>query len=428
MSIMLTVMSLRNSFQVQKTITGMNSSSTSSNTTTTTTPENDFNRRPHPQPVQEHNDTEFSACLLVMDDNHFLIEWLSYHYHVLNLRYLVIMVDPNSRTSVTPILDRWRTSTTTTSPQKQQQTTTNTTTTTTTTTMNLPTMTIVEWNDTILFTQAQLNHALLRIPSQVERHRYRQKNFMAQCMKHMKEHGRGWTLLLDSDEFLVLNYDTLQQRNKNDTNYNVTATSISEPGSVLTLLQSNHPGQTDKYLPRVCVPIPRKRFGVLESSHEEIFHQVPYGTTRNDTNEDLQSTSTSNNGSSYQLQYLFNASNFQTLRWRWHGPPNSLPINKVSKAIIHVGRIEFMKNITVTRTIHRPLINYCKYRGMHITSEQSLLIIHHYLGTWEQYSYRDDARKGKQRSYKVRVFYFFVYVTPQKGTKVFIWENDCLLL
>jgi hypothetical protein len=25
----------------------------------------------------------FAACLLFMDDNHFLIEWLAYHYHVL---------------------------------------------------------------------------------------------------------------------------------------------------------------------------------------------------------------------------------------------------------------------------------------------------------------------------------------------------------
>lgn len=50
----------------------------------------------------------YSACLLTMDDNSRLPEWLSYHYFALNLRYLVVAVDPNSRTSPSAILDRFR--------------------------------------------------------------------------------------------------------------------------------------------------------------------------------------------------------------------------------------------------------------------------------------------------------------------------------
>ena len=45
----------------------------------------------------------FSACMLIKDDNDLLNEWLAYHYHVLNLRYLVVAVDPSSATSPTPI-------------------------------------------------------------------------------------------------------------------------------------------------------------------------------------------------------------------------------------------------------------------------------------------------------------------------------------
>ena len=41
-------------------------------------------------------DEAFSACMLVMDDNHRLTEWLAYHYHVLPLRYLVVAVDPKA--------------------------------------------------------------------------------------------------------------------------------------------------------------------------------------------------------------------------------------------------------------------------------------------------------------------------------------------
>jgi hypothetical protein len=49
-----------------------------------------------------------SACLLVMDDNHFLIEWLAYHYEVLPLRRLIVARDPRSRMSLSHILRRWK--------------------------------------------------------------------------------------------------------------------------------------------------------------------------------------------------------------------------------------------------------------------------------------------------------------------------------
>ena len=42
-----------------------------------------------------------AACLLIMDSNHLLIEWLAYHYHVLRLRHLIVAVDPRSTTTPT---------------------------------------------------------------------------------------------------------------------------------------------------------------------------------------------------------------------------------------------------------------------------------------------------------------------------------------
>jgi hypothetical protein len=44
---------------------------------------------PNP-PVPADGYSTFSSCLLVMDDNHRLTEWLAYHYHVLPLRYMVV--------------------------------------------------------------------------------------------------------------------------------------------------------------------------------------------------------------------------------------------------------------------------------------------------------------------------------------------------
>jgi hypothetical protein len=57
---------------------------------------------------EEGEDESFSACLLIMDDNHRLSEWIAYHYFAMPLRHLVVTVDPRSRTSPVKILDRWR--------------------------------------------------------------------------------------------------------------------------------------------------------------------------------------------------------------------------------------------------------------------------------------------------------------------------------
>ena len=55
----------------------------------------------------ESADESFSACILWMDDNHRLEEWLAYHYYLLKLCYVVLNVDPWSKTSPQAIVDRW---------------------------------------------------------------------------------------------------------------------------------------------------------------------------------------------------------------------------------------------------------------------------------------------------------------------------------
>jgi hypothetical protein len=35
------------------------------------------------------NETDVSACLIVKDDNHWLIKWIAYHYHVMPLHHSI---------------------------------------------------------------------------------------------------------------------------------------------------------------------------------------------------------------------------------------------------------------------------------------------------------------------------------------------------
>ena len=46
-------------------------------------------------------------CLLIKDDNDILAEWVAYHYHVFNMRRLIVAVDPESKTTPLEVLQPW---------------------------------------------------------------------------------------------------------------------------------------------------------------------------------------------------------------------------------------------------------------------------------------------------------------------------------
>lgn len=300
--------------------------------------------------VSDSRNETFSSCMLVMDDNHFLVEWLAYHYHVLPLRYLVVAVDPRSKTSPDKILDRFR---------KEG-------------------MTIDKWTDEDFmsdeerkeaeyFVERKFTSNNLNIEPLVVEHRARQRVFYYKCMKRLKQQGRSWTLLTDSDEFLHLNYKTIQSKK-------IKSPAISAPGSVMPFLRREleRPGNN---LTTPCVQIPRIRFGAIESNRREVRYRVPLA---------------------------FDPLRFQTLRWRKHARADNYQYNKISKTMIDLSRVEW-DDIEPVESVHRPIKNICKRRRMYIRSDDQVFVINHYLGSWQQYIYRDDARTGKERSKEVSI-------------------------
>jgi hypothetical protein len=313
------------------------------------------------------NDTipEFSACLLIMDDNHFLTEWIAYHYFALNLRTLIVMVDPKSQTSPRYILDRWK-----------------------------DRIEIQQWRETDFMTTSEFREAQTRVKEyfradllnpELVLHRARQRLFYYKCLQHLKTDGKRWTLLTDTDEYLTINYRTLQARDKENsasananTTLQVSLPRMDQPGSVAQfiqeqlLLDSHNPhddNSTSAALLNLqsspCIQIPRIRFGVAESTTEQVQYLVPYP---------------------------FNGSHFLTLNWRNHAPPGDYKRNKISKTIIDLKRVHPNELLPV-KSIHLPIQDHCSQRNLHIRSPQSLLLIHHYLGSFQQYTYREnDAR------------------------------------
>lgn len=233
------------------------------------------------------------------------------------------------------------------------------------------------------------------IPQTLVEHRARQRLFYYYCMRQFKMEGRQWTLMIDSDEFLRVNYQTVNKllglpdgttNNNNNTtlqydewkkkkkNTTIRLPPMTESGSVLKYLQQElqRPGHN---LSTPCVQIPRIRFGAMDSS-----------VRRKTTTE--------------KERPWFNSTNFLTLRFLGHAAPDSYTINKISKVMVDLRRVSW-EELAPVESIHMPIKDLCKRRRLYIRSYDQVFVIHHYLGTWEQYSYRDDSRAGVERSRQV---------------------------
>lgn len=349
----------------------------------------------------------FSACLLTMDDNHRLPEWISYHYLTLNLKYLVVAVDPHSKTSPLQIFDRWK-----------------------------DRIEIVIWSDhDFALTNLMINTTSDTAEQRINKHRTRQQNFYRACMKYLKRQKQQsitWTAFIDTDEFITINNDALQVVGGGVNSHNGNSVpqliSLSQPGSILRIVEalsnssssrsstnnmhnnetsssdllagalangqlrviqssSNNASSTknnnktiaadiippfwyEHFQQSCCATIARALYSAVESSDEEINRDVPD---------------------------FINPMHYDTLRYRYRAVKRNGGINSPGKSIIDLSRIK--RNDYKRRgNAHRPLTTICP--NAWIGYDQLPIGIHHYLGSWGSYSSREnDARKGPIRNY-----------------------------
>jgi hypothetical protein len=273
------------------------------------------------QTVKDDNAREgLAACLLVMDDNHFLIEWLAYHYFVGPLKSLVIAVDPRSSTNVASIVERYR---------------------------DTPLNITVWYNNDYYkaFEVHQVQELMQQGPSDldVRLHRKRQRIFFDRCLRHHQHHDWTYTLLSDTDEFLLVNYDTISARN-----ITLAPLPISEPGSVWHALQHQANNDTWTTAPAPCLQIPRVRFGSVELPRNDDV-AVPW-----------------------EWQILVNVSHLATYRWRTHASDTDYMTNKLSKALVDVSRLD-TKFPPVT-SMHRPIKSLCTAEKLLILPSQQVSV------------------------------------------------------
>ena len=299
-------------------------------------------RKNHRDSVKREQASSFSACLITMDDNHFLIEWLAYHSHILPLKRLIVAVDPRSHYSPTPILERYR-----------------------------GLMEITQWTDADFMLRSDFgsnNDTYLQFLR-------RQLEFYAKCLGHLKEEGRSWALLIDTDEFIAPNHFAAPDfRISNMTNT-----------TLLAKLEKIQRTNVSTMMSSPCVFLPRLPYGTKESSTSEVEQLVPSS---------------------------FSGMDFMTLRWRWRArsafaenQPN--PHNGQPKGMVNLHYLEdwmvaygpsLKRNVVEVVGVHRPVKNMCPEKDRGTLHRHASFVVHHYPGTLEQWTFRNDGRSAWTRS------------------------------
>jgi hypothetical protein len=280
------------------------------------------------------DDASIGMCVLMKDDNHWLIEWLAFHYHVLPLRDLVVVRDPQSRTSPQEIFDRWKTR-----------------------------INITEWDGDAVVPQHKWNQHRAGTIDDTRLHRARQQFFYADCLRHFKRAGKQWVLLTDTDEFIQPNLYLLNETDRH---------SLTEAGSVLkTLQQQTSARLSSQQLVPKCLHIPRIQLSSQQTTH-------------------------SPNSTLSTLLPTMNLSHFLTTSWIHHNGKEIVQVqgaNLDGKNLIHVGGMPIRDIPARAGSVHHVIPKHCPAtNGQRLRHNDSWFVIYHYPGTYPQYTYREDPR------------------------------------
>ena len=282
--------------------------------------------------LAKSQEVEVGACILIMDGNHYLIEWLAYHYHAANLRHLIIHSDKNSATSPSEVLNRWR-----------------------------DRITIQEWNETDFLDESKYKD----LGGSYEMHLERQQIFYLECMKDLQRQGRDWALLADPDEYLMI-----EEPNN--------ASSNSTPTLLKSFQSFQIPfGLNITYNP--CIPIRRRQFTMDESKNEIVQSMTPPGF----------------DGRSFQT-LRWRKLYFEDKHYTTKSGETCLVTEKFNripnKVIVDLHRLnpKELSNLFARATVHRPL-EICPNAYF----EKTPFVLNHYSGTKEQWLSRSNDGRGK---------------------------------
>jgi hypothetical protein len=287
---------------------------------------------------------------------------VAYHYYMMNLRYIVVHPDPSSRTSPESVLNLWR-----------------------------DRIHFEVWdrsrftNDTYEVDNPGGRHTDQQMTNKrSNEYVRRQMDFFHSCATHLKARNRTWTSFQDNDEYLVVTPLA-----------NVSADDIQRgPGIALRLFEAysskrNDPAVLGRYnetdhwqfgdwdvwfSARPCVVLPRMLVGATPSNESDVANGVPP---------------------------FLDPYRFDTFRWRYQSTKRHRS-DGPGKGFVDLSRLpaSYLDETARLRTkgsVHRPFMRHCTHSWP--AGNRLPLIMNHYVGSWEAYSYRDDVRKGGIRTH-----------------------------
>lgn len=296
-----------------------------------------------------------SACLLIKDDNDILDEWIAYHYFAVDMRYLLVAMDPHCSTDPRSILNKWQ---------------------------NLTDLQVKVWGEhdympaeyfigtvdmSNYVSQAEIEGRPAEEVRLIQAHRYRQHSFLPSCYRHMKAARRTLVMHIDTDEYIVMNPQLRRSGSIRSVRLSSSPRHQSSIASVLRGIYQDDYMYKRANLP--CISMPRILFGSVEDDKKVA--EVPDG---------------------------WDAATFETLRWHYHTAPDDHDRNRFPKAIVDVSRIPPGDNVFVppVRSIHRPSDQWCRpaSKVKSIYFQRHPLMVNHYLGSRERYFGRNDTRRS----------------------------------
>jgi hypothetical protein len=364
----------------------------------------------------------FAICLLTRDDLPILPEWIAYHYHAINLRHLVLAVDPNSVTDPKPILENFRKHLGGGSGSSRSNNNNRN---------NFP-LIIEQWSDADFMPDyfvkgdygkapnfvggkgepddtetweewysAKKNFGPTKIQDQtlVNSHRFRQTRFLSRCSEHLRDtYGNNsttaaktpvWMSTLDTDEYLAVNPWMLRE------NPSVDESILRlEPGAVLRWLVDSKAKkkqqQQQQHQPAaaattttttksstnegvdfdgdVCLQVPRLLFGAVELSPyittpEKLASDVTHGLVvrKGSGGGDDKKT---NKAEIIDMEFVGDlprhSNKMETLRWKFHAAPDDNR-NFQQKVILDLFKVPQDDEIWGNHvyTVHRPSRKLC---------------------------------------------------------------------
>ena len=332
------------------------------------------------QQKQDDNKHSFAACLIFMDDTHLLPEWLAYHYQMLPLRRLIVAIDPKSVTSPTAILDRYHS-------------------------RNLIDVTI--WHDDDYYHDKQsmtasfMHRQNTTDDKDVAKSVYlwRQQRFYKACMETLRDEGRSWVAMIDTDEYITRNpYVTHEQA------------LVNVHPTIIDMLDDASNRHNDTWLhSRPCVPMSRPEYiGYDGADMAKVIDDDDDDAMSDGVRQSLPNTNNAIRSLHKSTQYSIRRGEEEEeeeergslnvmhdlLTYRWRSMHNIL---RPGKCMIDLSRIGDVDIRVGEVNPHMPIAQLCSKSHLWLYRHESAFVTNHYTGTYDQWTFRDDHRGDRTR-------------------------------